>query len=61
MAGKIKIRVNERAYEVSAAPDTPLLYVLSNELHFRGRDSAAGWRSAVRVRCWSTARRRVRA
>jgi aerobic-type carbon monoxide dehydrogenase small subunit (CoxS/CutS family) len=28
--------VNERAYEVSAAPDTPLLYVLSNELQLQG-------------------------
>jgi aerobic-type carbon monoxide dehydrogenase small subunit (CoxS/CutS family) len=36
MAGKLKIRVNERAYEVSAAPDTPLLYVLSNELQLQG-------------------------
>jgi aerobic-type carbon monoxide dehydrogenase small subunit (CoxS/CutS family) len=36
MASKLKIRVNERAYEVSAAPDTPLLYVLSNELQLQG-------------------------
>ena len=36
MASKLKIRVNEGAYEVSAAPDTPLLYVLSGELQLQG-------------------------
>src|SRR4029077_21260381 len=36
MAGEIKIRVNERAWNVSPAPDTPLLYVLSNELLLQG-------------------------
>jgi aerobic-type carbon monoxide dehydrogenase small subunit (CoxS/CutS family) len=36
MAGKITIRVNEQSWNVSAAPDTPLLYVLSNELHLQG-------------------------
>ena len=30
------IRVNERMRTVSAAPDTPLLYVLSNELELQG-------------------------
>jgi aerobic-type carbon monoxide dehydrogenase small subunit (CoxS/CutS family) len=36
MAGKIKIRVNERTHEIDAAPDTPLLYVLSNDLQLQG-------------------------
>src|SRR5271170_7147432 len=36
MTGKLNIRVNERAYDVAAAPDTPLLYVLSNELLLQG-------------------------
>jgi aerobic-type carbon monoxide dehydrogenase small subunit (CoxS/CutS family) len=36
MAGDLKIRVNERAVEVTAAPDTPLLYVLSDELQLQG-------------------------
>jgi aerobic-type carbon monoxide dehydrogenase small subunit (CoxS/CutS family) len=36
MAGKLDIRVNERVHEVAAAPDTPLLYVLSNELLLQG-------------------------
>jgi aerobic-type carbon monoxide dehydrogenase small subunit (CoxS/CutS family) len=36
MASKLKIRVNEREWEVTAAPDTPLLYVLSDELQLQG-------------------------
>jgi aerobic-type carbon monoxide dehydrogenase small subunit (CoxS/CutS family) len=36
MAGELKIKVNERLWTVSAAPDTPLLYVLSNELLLQG-------------------------
>jgi aerobic-type carbon monoxide dehydrogenase small subunit (CoxS/CutS family) len=32
----MKIRVNERLTQVSSAPDTPLLYVLSDELHLQG-------------------------
>ena len=36
MAGKIKIRVNERMHEVDAAPDTPLLYVLAGDLQLQG-------------------------
>src|SRR5262249_61862247 len=36
MAGELKIRVNERVSTVAAAPDTPLLYVLSNDLRLQG-------------------------
>jgi aerobic-type carbon monoxide dehydrogenase small subunit (CoxS/CutS family) len=36
MATELKIRVNERVWTTSAAPDTPLLYVLSNELRLQG-------------------------
>lgn len=32
----LKIRVNERLHTISAAPDTPLLYVLSNDLELQG-------------------------
>ena len=32
----MQIRVNERAWTVNAAPDTPLLYVLMNELELQG-------------------------
>jgi len=36
MAGKIKLRVNERMHELDAAPDTPLLYVLAGDLQLQG-------------------------
>lgn len=36
MAGELKIRVNEQVRTVAATPDTPLLYVLSNELNLQG-------------------------
>ena len=36
MAGEIKINVNERQFTVAAPPDTPLLYVLINELQLNG-------------------------
>ncbi len=36
MAGEIKIRVNEQMHSVTADPDTPLLYVLMNDLQLQG-------------------------
>jgi len=33
---ELSIKVNGRMWPVSAAPDTPLLYVLTNELELRG-------------------------
>jgi aerobic-type carbon monoxide dehydrogenase small subunit (CoxS/CutS family) len=36
MAKKLKLRVNGRTQSVTASPDTPLLYVLHNELHLHG-------------------------
>ncbi len=36
MAGKFKIRVNGQLREVAAAPDTPLLYVLTDEMQLQG-------------------------
>ena len=36
MAGELKIRVNERVHAVAAAPETPLLYVLMNDLGLQG-------------------------
>jgi aerobic-type carbon monoxide dehydrogenase small subunit (CoxS/CutS family) len=36
MANEVKILVNERLSTVHAAPDTPLLYVLSGELQLNG-------------------------
>jgi aerobic-type carbon monoxide dehydrogenase small subunit (CoxS/CutS family) len=36
MADDLKIKVNGRTSPVEASPDTPLLYVLSNELRLKG-------------------------
>src|SRR4051794_36411369 len=36
MADELKINVNGREWPVTATPDTPLLYVLTNELQLRG-------------------------
>jgi aerobic-type carbon monoxide dehydrogenase small subunit (CoxS/CutS family) len=36
MAIELKIKVNEQMRTVSASPDTPLLYVLANDLSLRG-------------------------
>jgi aerobic-type carbon monoxide dehydrogenase small subunit (CoxS/CutS family) len=36
MASELKIKVNERTFSVQSAPDTPLLYVLANELMLQG-------------------------
>jgi aerobic-type carbon monoxide dehydrogenase small subunit (CoxS/CutS family) len=36
MASKLKIKVNGAVHNVSAGLDTPLLYVLHNELHLHG-------------------------
>jgi aerobic-type carbon monoxide dehydrogenase small subunit (CoxS/CutS family) len=36
MPSELKITVNEREWTVAASPDTPLLYVLSNELQLQG-------------------------
>jgi len=36
MADDLKIKVNGKTWPVDASPDTPLLYVLSNELRLKG-------------------------
>lgn len=36
MATELKIRVNEQPKTIKAAPDTPLLYVLTDELNMQG-------------------------
>ena len=36
MANKLKIKVNGRVHQVAASPNTPLLYVLRNELRLNG-------------------------
>ena len=42
MADELNIKVNGRAWAVSASPDTPLLYVLSNELRLQGPKFGCG-------------------
>jgi aerobic-type carbon monoxide dehydrogenase small subunit (CoxS/CutS family) len=36
MARKLTLKVNQQTRTVTAAPDTPLLYILTNELHLQG-------------------------
>src|SRR3954469_20457477 len=36
MADELRIKVNGREWPVSSSPETPLLYVLSNELRLQG-------------------------
>jgi aerobic-type carbon monoxide dehydrogenase small subunit (CoxS/CutS family) len=42
MADELRFKVNGRVWPVSASPDTPLLYVLSNELRLRGPKFGCG-------------------
>ncbi|HEY2229567.1 MAG TPA: (2Fe-2S)-binding protein [Xanthobacteraceae bacterium] len=42
MADELSIKVNGRAWPVSASPDTPLLYVLSNERRLHGPKFGCG-------------------
>jgi hypothetical protein len=61
MAGELKIRVNERESTVTADLDTPLLYVLSNELGLQDRVSAAGSPNVAHVQSSSTVPRSAHA
>src|SRR3954462_11624610 len=42
MASKLKIKVNGLVHSVTASLDTPLLYVLHNELHLHGPKFGCG-------------------
>jgi aerobic-type carbon monoxide dehydrogenase small subunit (CoxS/CutS family) len=42
MADELSIKVNGRAWPVASDPDTPLLYVLSNDLGLRGPKFGCG-------------------
>jgi len=42
MASQLQITVNGKRYRVEAAPDTPLLYVLRNELNLNGPKFGCG-------------------
>ena len=48
-SGSITIQVNGQAVDVKSAPDTPLLYVLRDEMGLH----AADWHSAAPVRSTS--------
>ncbi len=52
MPNELRITVNGTNHSVSAAPQTPLLYVLRNELHLTGHATVAAWRSAAHARFW---------
>jgi len=47
MAEAIRLRVNGADHAVRAHPDTPLLYVLRNDLGLKARASAAATANAV--------------
>ena len=47
MTNLLTITVNEKKYEVRSAPDTPLLYVLRNELKSK-RSPHGMWPRAMR-------------
>ena len=49
MTNLLTITVNEKKYEVRSAPDTPLLYVLRNELNLNGPRMGCGPRAMRRV------------
>ena len=36
MAADLRIKVNEQSWRVASSADTPLLYVLSNEMNLQG-------------------------
>ena len=42
MQTKLRLKVNGKAHEVDAAPDTPLLYVLRNDLSLNGPKYGCG-------------------
>lgn len=42
MAERIALRVNGRSHEIAAEPDTPLLYVLRNDLKLKGTRFGCG-------------------
>jgi len=53
----INIKVNGAMRSVPAEPDTPLLYVLRNDLGLNGAKFGCGSPNAAPARCWSMANR----
>jgi len=60
MANSIRIKVNGLTHGVTASLDTPLLYVLHNELHLHGPRFGCGLAQCGASRCFWTARRSAR-
>ena len=53
----MKLKVNGNEVEVTSEADTPLLWVLRDELQLSARNMVAGLPSAARVRCiWTAVR-----
>jgi nicotinate dehydrogenase subunit A len=49
----VTITVNGSTRDVSADPDTPLLYILQNDLGRTARNLDAGWHSAAHAKSFS--------
>ena len=47
---RIELKVNGRPHTLDVEPDTPLLYILRNDLDLRGPASAADSDNAVHAR-----------
>jgi len=60
MTTKPKIKVNGLVHAVSGSPDTPLLYVLRNELHLIGPRFGCGLAQCGTCSVRSTERRSAR-
>ncbi|HVO71812.1 MAG TPA: (2Fe-2S)-binding protein [Aggregatilineaceae bacterium] len=62
MSGEVMLTVNGKPYTIQAAPDTPLLYVLRNELGLNGPQFGCGLEQcgACMVMVGSTARNSCR-
>jgi len=52
MSDEIVLTVNGKLFTVQSAPDTPLLYVLRNELGLNGPHFGCGGEKCGRVWCW---------
>ena len=51
MSDQLTLTVNGAKQTISTDPDTPLFFVLRNELKLTGPSWAAGWRNVDRARC----------
>jgi len=61
MSDEIVITVNGKRHKVQASPDTPLLYVLRNELGLSGPHYGCGEEKCGRAWYWSAQKQHSRA